>query len=76
MKIRQLLRITGVAVLIFALLSLTGVLLLNDAQERERKAYEEQLEFVQLATTLNEASNYLTDEARYYVQTGDKVHFD
>ena len=45
-------------------------------QAEQRKAFEEQLEFIELSHSLNVASDYLTQEVRYYAQTGDKKHFD
>lgn len=67
---------TGAFTVIFAVAVLLGMVLLQSRQVEQRRAFEEQLEFFELSYSLNAASDYLTQEARYYVQTGDKKHFD
>ncbi len=43
---------------------------------RMKAAEEKKAEFRQLGIDLADASDYLTNEARAYVQFGDKVHYD
>lgn len=76
MRIKKLLLATGAFTVIFAVAVLLGMVLLQSRQVEQRRAFEEQLEFFELSYSLNAASDYLTQEARYYVQTGDKKHFD
>ena len=76
MKIKRLVLISGVAVGILLMLVLATVIMLQKSIERERTAYINQLEYVHLANTMRTASNYLTDKARYYVQTANKQHLD
>ena len=76
MRIKKLLLATGTFTAIFAVAVLLGMVLLQSRQLEQRRAFEEQLEFIELSRSLSEASDYLTQEARYYAQTGDKEHFD
>ena len=76
MRIKKLLFATGTFTVVFAALILVGIVFLQLRQAEQRKAFEEQLEFIELSHSLNVASDYLTQEARYYIQTGDKKHFD
>ena len=76
MKIKKLLLVTGTFTAVFAAAVLVGIVFLQSRQVEQRRAFEEQLEFFELSHSLNAASDYLTQEARYYVQTGDKKHFD
>lgn len=64
--------------LIVACMVLVGgcVFLFNIAVSVERNAVAKQAEFKQLGDDLAAASDYLTNEARRYVQFGDKRHFD
>ena len=76
MKIKRLVFLAGVVVGMLLLSVLATVILLQRSLERERTAFVNQLEYVGLANTMRTASNYLTDKARYYVQTADKQHLD
>lgn len=76
LKIKKLLLVTGTFTAVFAAAVLVGIVFLQSRQVEQRRAFEEQLEFFELSHSLNAASDYLTQEARYYVQTGDKKHFD
>ena len=63
---------------VIALFTLTGVcvVLLNESEHRESLAIKRQAEFKQLGIDLAAASDYLTNEVRYYVQFGERVHYD
>ena len=60
------------------LFTLTGVcmVLLNESENAESLAKKRQAEFKQLGIDLADASDYLTNEVRYYVQFGERVHYD
>ena len=76
MKVRKLLIVTGTVAAVSLTVVLTGILLLRSALLEERNFFEERLEYVELSNTLSAASDYLTDEVRYYVQTGKKAYFE
>ena len=76
MKIRKLVFITGGFVGILLVSIFIIAILLQGSLEKERRSFENQLEYVALANTMRTASNYLTDKARYYVQTANKQHLD
>lgn len=76
MKVRKLLLVTGTVAAVSLIVVLMGILLLRSALLEERRFFEERLEYVELSNTLSAASDYLTDEVRYYVQTGKKAHFE
>ena len=63
---------------VITLFTLTGVcvVLLNDSEHRESLALQRQAEFKQLGIDLADASDYLTNEVRHYVQFGERVHYD
>ena len=76
MKVRKLLLVTGSVAAVSLIVVLMGILLLRSAILEEHRFFEERLEYVELSNTLSAASDYLTDEVRYYVQTGKKAHFE
>lgn len=76
MKVRKLLLVTGTVAAVSLIVVLMGILLLRSALLEEHRFFEERLEYVELSNTLSAASDYLTDEVRYYVQTGKKAHFE
>lgn len=76
MKVRKLLLVTGTVAAVSLIVVLMGILLLRSAILEEHRFFEERLEYVELSNTLSTASDYLTDEVRYYVQTGKKAHFE
>ena len=77
MKMQKLLCVMGVVVAIFLIATIVGLFQLEDNIERGIiSAFKRQLEYETLSKTMNAASDYLTDEARYYVHTGDRVHLD
>ncbi len=63
---------------VITLFTLTGVcvVLLNESEKRESLTLQRQAEFKQLGIDLADASDYLTDEVRSYVQFGERVHYD
>ncbi|WP_409344637.1 methyl-accepting chemotaxis protein [Paenibacillus sp. MBLB4367] len=76
MKISVLLKWTGVAFVVLSVLLVGGVLLLQSNFRDVHEAKTRQAEFKQLGFDLVNSSKLLTDEARAYVQFGDKVHYD
>ncbi|MGC9667578.1 methyl-accepting chemotaxis protein [Planosporangium sp. 12N6] len=65
----------GTLVLITGLL-VVAVVLVNSAVNAEKRAYVRQAEFKALGLQLQNASDYLTDEARLYAVTTDHTHLD
>ncbi|MBY0431155.1 MAG: methyl-accepting chemotaxis protein [Rhodospirillales bacterium] len=63
---------------IFALIGLSAWSLhaLDEAVGQRRQAYIDQAELKQLGRDLADASDLLTNEARHYVQFGEKTHLD
>lgn len=51
-------------------------LLVYRAFEQMTVSVDRSAEFRQLGNTLNQASDYLTNEMRAYVQFGDRIHYD
>ncbi|WP_052487614.1 hypothetical protein [Gordoniibacillus kamchatkensis] len=76
MKISTLLKIVAIAFSILSVLLIVSVLLLRANYESFKTAVNRQAEFKQLGIDLADSSDYLTNEARQYVQFGDKVHYD
>jgi methyl-accepting chemotaxis protein len=76
MKLIAITRIMfGIVIGLFALIGGCGYLL-DRSVEIERDAVRRQAIFRQLGIDLANASDFLTNEARRYVQFGAKVHFD
>lgn len=76
MKVKKLLLVTGTVAAVSLIVVLMGILLLRSALLEKHRFFEERLEYIELSNTLSAASDYLTDEVRYYVQTGKKAHFE
>ena len=76
MKISKLLKITGVLSIVVIIVTVASLFRLNASIIEERHAKETQTEIDHLSKSLQDASDYLTDQARLYVQTGDKTYFD
>lgn len=76
MKISLLLKIISFLAVIVSIILITLQFLLNKSIKEEREAYQQEAEFRRLGIMLADASDYLTNEARKYVQFGDKVHYD
>ncbi|WP_025028475.1 methyl-accepting chemotaxis protein [Caldalkalibacillus mannanilyticus] len=76
MTITRLLKMMGGLFSILACLVIFSIIMVNVGVKNERDAVRLQAEFKQLGIDLANASDYLTNEARRYVQFGDKVHYD
>ncbi|WP_308636803.1 methyl-accepting chemotaxis protein [Paenibacillus silvisoli] len=76
MQITTLLKRIGLIFTILSLFLVTSVILLSKHYEEFKEAKNRQAEFKQLGIDLANASDYLTNEARQYVQFGDKTHYD
>jgi len=76
LKIATWLKIVGTVFAALAVLSIGSVLMLRANYAQILEAVTKQAEFKQLGIDLANASDLLTDEARGYVQFGDKKHYD
>ena len=76
MKISKFLKISGITFIVIALLAIFMTLYLNTGLNKTNLAVKNAAEFKQLGIDLANSSDYLTNEARAYVQFGDKIHFD
>lgn len=76
MKISTWLKTMSGAFVFLTVLNGISVYELQKSVAQGRIAVEKQAEFKQLSIDLASSSDYLTNEARAYVQFGDKVHFD
>ena len=76
MKISTSIKVLNGAIVGAILLAGGSVLLFDRAVDTEREALARQSEFKQLGFDLAAASDYLTNEARRYVQFGDQRHLD
>ncbi|HEU4962609.1 MAG TPA: HAMP domain-containing methyl-accepting chemotaxis protein [Bacilli bacterium] len=76
MKISTLLKLTGTITILLSALTVGSLFLLEQSFNDQIDTRERQIEFKQLGLDLENASNYLTNEARAYVQFGDKSHYD
>jgi methyl-accepting chemotaxis protein len=68
--------ILGGSSLILSIVLVVLSIQVMSAFDKMQVAENRKAEFKQLGFDLVNASNYLTDEARAYVQFGDKVHYD
>jgi methyl-accepting chemotaxis protein len=76
MKISTSIKIVNGAIVGAILLAGTSVMLFDRAVDAEREALARQVEFKQLGLDLAAASDSLTNEARRYVQFGNRRHLD
>lgn len=76
MKISVLLKIISYLAVIVSIVLISLQFILNKSIKEEREAYLLEAEFRKLGIMLADASDYLTDEARKYVQFGNKVHYN
>ncbi len=76
MKISSWLKVMGGLLLVLSLFNWVSVGKLENGIAQERLAVQRQAQFKQLGFDLKNASDYLTDEMRRYVQFGDKRHYD
>ncbi|TRW27023.1 methyl-accepting chemotaxis protein [Criibacterium bergeronii] len=75
-KIRSLLKgiIVIIVLTLFILIAMLSVM--AKANKNVMQTYDRQFEFSQIAQSVADASDYLTNEARLYVMTTDKKHLD
>jgi methyl-accepting chemotaxis protein len=76
MRISSLLKVISSVFIVIALALIVTVLMLRSNYLDVREAVSHQAEFKQLGIDLENASNYLTNEARKYVQFGNKTYYD
>lgn len=76
MKISKYLKLIGVLFLLIIFMTAGSIIFLNYSFQSETTAVSRQAEFKQLGIDLANATDYLTNEARAYVQFGDQVHYD
>jgi len=76
MKISSFLKLNVATLGVLIISIVISLVLLNQSFKEEKLATSRQAEFKQLGIDLASASDYLTNEARAYVQFGDKVHYD
>ena len=76
MKISKLLKVTASALAILILLSGWSLFSLIQDMNEQTAALKKDKELEMLATQLQDASNYLTNEVRAYTQFGEKTHYD
>jgi methyl-accepting chemotaxis protein len=76
LKISSLLKGIGITFSILSVLLLVSIFAVRSNYSNMRSAVERQAEFKQLGIDLANASDYLTNEARQYVQFGDKKYYD
>ncbi|WP_051775483.1 methyl-accepting chemotaxis protein [Paenibacillus tyrfis] len=76
MKISSWLKVMGGLLLVLSLLNWFSVSKLENGIAQERLAVQRQAQFKQLGLDLKNASDYLTEEMRRYVQFGDKQYYD
>ncbi|BFH65747.1 methyl-accepting chemotaxis protein [Paenibacillus azoreducens] len=76
MKISTWLKAMSGAFIFLTVLNGVSVYSLQKSVAQERTTVKRQAEFKQLGIDLANSSDYLTNEARAFVQFGDKVHYD
>ena len=76
MNISKFLKLMTTIFIVLILLTASSVYHLNISFMKERTAVSRQAEFKQLGIDLADASDYLTNEARRYVQFGEKTYYD
>ncbi len=76
MKISKILKIMGFIFVILIVLTTMSLHYLNQNFKEERLYVKRQIEFKQLGIDLKNSSDYLTDQARRYVQFGEKEFYD
>ncbi|MCR1146891.1 hypothetical protein [Clostridium botulinum] len=76
MKISKFLKIMGAIFTVIILANIFSVYSLRQSFKNERLTIERQKEFKQLGIDLRNASDYLTNQARRYVQFGEQKFYD
>ncbi|MGO4276906.1 hypothetical protein AB4Z22_44945, partial [Paenibacillus sp. TAF58] len=76
MKISTWLKVIGGVFLFLSILTFVTLSLLFQSVKNEQIAFQKKEEFKQLGINLANASDYLTNEARRYVQFGEQKFLD
>lgn len=76
MKISKLLKVTGIICFILIIVNVVALFQLQQGFSAERISRKNQLKFYELGVQLQGASDYLTNQARSYVQFGEKIYYD
>lgn len=76
MKISKLLKIVSSISIILIITIMFSLFQLNNSINLERETKEIQIETDLLGKSLQDASDYLTNQVRLYVQTGDNTYYD
>jgi len=76
MSLQRMIKTMNVVLFVFVVLIVGSLLWLNITYEGQKGATVRQMEFKQLGLDFERSSEYLTNEARHYVQFGDRVHYD
>lgn len=76
MKIKKALYIIFVLILLLAAVVIAMLFSVDRTLHAERNFRENQLEFYKLGVTLENTSDYLTNQARAYVQSADQSYYD
>lgn len=76
MKISKMLGLAGLISFILVIANIASISQLQIGFNAERIAKERETEFAQLGIQFQDASDYLTDQVRSYVQTKNKAYYD
>ena len=76
MKLSSLIKAVTGLIVALSLLTVGSLYWVYVSHQNQVYVMDRKTEFKQLGIELANASDYLTNEARYYVQFGDKVHYD
>lgn len=76
MKISSFLKLAGGIFLMLLLLLGINLYTMNQSFEELKASNQRQVEFLNLGQQLTDASDYLTDQIKGYVETGDKSYYD
>lgn len=75
MKVSMLIKAVAVSCSLLILMTIYSTISLNSSFKKERTAVNNQREFKQLGYDLANSSTLLTNEARLYAVTGEKIHY-
>ncbi len=76
MKIKNVLYTIVVAIVVLAAVVVGLLFVFQKTLSSERQLKDDQLEYYKLSVSLESASDYLTNQARSYVQFGEKKYYD
>lgn len=76
MSLQRLIKTMSFVLIVCSVLIVGGLVWLTMSYEEQAMAQARQTELKQLGLELGMSSDYLTNEARSYVQFGNRVHFD